>query len=80
MYCSNATKSDTLLIMVYVDDIWITGSDSSAVDTLISHLNSQFCLKDLGSLAYFLGIEAHTSGTGLHLFQSRYIQDSSYSG
>ena len=44
-------------ILIYVDDIIITGSDSKLIRTLVSQLNSVSSLKDLGDLDYFLGIE-----------------------
>ena len=61
----SATKSDpslftkftnniTIFILIYVDDIIITGSSSAAITHVISSLNKFFALKDLGSLHYFL--------------------------
>ena len=46
-----------ILLVVYVDDIVITGSDSKGISSLKSFLQSQFHTKDLGMLRYFLGIE-----------------------
>ncbi|KAL6315474.1 hypothetical protein AAG906_000766 [Vitis piasezkii] len=52
-------KKDTLLILlVYVDDILITSNNSAAASKLVSDLNCSFALKDLGSLYFFLGVEA----------------------
>ena len=54
----------------------ITGTSSTAIQHLISSLDSTFSLKDLGSLHYFLGIEAkHLPTGGLHLSQTKYIAD-----
>uniref|UniRef100_A0A2N9IVZ2 Reverse transcriptase Ty1/copia-type domain-containing protein n=1 Tax=Fagus sylvatica TaxID=28930 RepID=A0A2N9IVZ2_FAGSY len=47
----------TMFILTYVDDIIITSSSSSAIDNLLSSLQTDFAVKDLGSLHYFLGIE-----------------------
>lgn len=44
-------------LLVYVDDIILTGACSPILDNLKGHLNSVFRLKDLGSLRYFLGLE-----------------------
>jgi hypothetical protein len=55
------------VILIYVDDILVTGFDASAISTLIHHMQSIFHVKDLGSLFYFLGMEADRSLEGLHL-------------
>jgi len=70
------TNDITIFILKYVDDIIIIGSSSAAIASVISSLNKFFALKDLGSLYYFLGIEARwTSNSGLHLSQSKYIKE-----
>ena len=46
-----------ILILIYVDDVIVTGNNSEAVQAIISTLSTKFSLKDLGSLKYFLGIE-----------------------
>ena len=51
--------TDLLLVLIYVDDIIITGNDSRAVTRLIQELGREFSLKDLGPLHYFLGVECH---------------------
>ncbi|XP_049350413.1 uncharacterized protein LOC125815055 [Solanum verrucosum] len=65
----------TTYVLVYVDDLIITGSDSDFITTFIYILDQQFSLKDLGSLNYFLGIEVSPSSNGIILSQSRYIRD-----
>ena len=44
-------------MVVYVDDIIITGSDITEVGSVKAHLDSLFGIKDLGTLSYFLRIE-----------------------
>lgn len=61
--------------LVYVDDIIITSSNISVIHLLISKLQQQFPLKDLGSLSFILGTQAHRSSDGLHLSQTKYITD-----
>ena len=71
-------QSSTLVLylLVYVDDIIITiGSFSIHVITFISNLAQQFSLKDLGNLAYFLGIEAHYTSNSLFLSQRKHVKD-----
>ncbi|XP_075658625.1 putative mitochondrial protein AtMg00820 [Castanea sativa] len=52
---------------VYVDDMIITGNDSTCVAVLKSVLDQKFGIKDLGSLKYFLGLEIARSKTGISL-------------
>jgi Reverse transcriptase (RNA-dependent DNA polymerase) len=69
------TARDAVYLLVYVDDIIITGTSPSLVDHLISSLHATFTIKDLGCLSYFLGITAIRSDSGLFLTQSQYITD-----
>ncbi|KAF5443065.1 hypothetical protein F2P56_035657 [Juglans regia] len=64
-----------IFILVYVDDIFVTGSHNSVIASLIQKLKSDFTLKDLGSLHYFLGIQVKRDFHGLHRRQSKYILD-----
>jgi hypothetical protein len=64
-----------IFLLVYVDDIVLTGTHSSLLDALIRRLQDEFALKDLGPLGYFLGIEVQRTPCGLHLRQSKYILD-----
>jgi hypothetical protein len=48
----------TIFVLIYVDDIIITSSHSTAISQLIDDLHSSFALKDLGPLHFFLGVEA----------------------
>lgn len=64
-----------MFVLVYVDDIIVTGNDSQAVDQFVSQLNARFSLKDLGKLNYFLGIEVQYTAEGVYLLQTKYIQD-----
>jgi hypothetical protein len=45
------------ILIVYVDDIIITGDDHEEISHLKKHLAQEFEVKDLGHLRYFLGIE-----------------------
>ena len=64
-----------LFVLVYVDDILITGSDSLALQGCIYDLDTYFVLKTLGSVNYFLGFEAYRNSTGIYLTQSKYTLD-----
>lgn len=66
-------KTTTIYILIYVDDIIVTGSDSNTINGIISQLNSAFAIKDSGNIHYFLGIEIIQRADGLFLSQHKYI-------
>uniref|UniRef100_A0A2N9FUB4 Integrase catalytic domain-containing protein n=1 Tax=Fagus sylvatica TaxID=28930 RepID=A0A2N9FUB4_FAGSY len=78
------TKTGIVILVVYVDDIVITGSDKEGIQILINHLSSSFLTKYLGKLRYFLGIEVARSKAGISLSQRKYtldiLQDTGYLG
>jgi len=67
--------ADICYLLVYVDDILLTGSNSLLLQRLIQLLSSEFKLRDLGSVHYFLGIEVQSTSMGLMLRQHKYILD-----
>jgi histone deacetylase 1/2 len=62
-------------MLIYVDDIIVTSSSPEAVTTLLKDLRSEFALKDLGKLNYFLGIEVASIQGGILLKQEKYAGD-----
>ena len=44
-------------LLVYVDDIILTGNSTSLIQQLTNKLHTAFSLKQLGHLDYFLGLE-----------------------
>nr|KYP52262.1 hypothetical protein KK1_025866 [Cajanus cajan] len=63
-------------MLIYVDDIIITGNSHSLVQSFISKLNGAFALKKLSDLDYFLGIEVKCTNSGsVILNQAKYIRD-----
>lgn len=67
-------KSFTALL-IYVDDILITGNDMAAINSLKQFLYTRFCIKDLGDLKFFLGIEVSRSTKGISISQRKYTLD-----
>nr|GEV99078.1 ribonuclease H-like domain-containing protein [Tanacetum cinerariifolium] len=69
------TKSQNgnfISLLVYVDDIIITGNNSSEIEKLKVFLNTKFMIKDLGRLKYFLDIEVIDTENGLCISQRKY--------
>ncbi|XP_074361424.1 uncharacterized protein LOC141701687 [Apium graveolens] len=54
-----------IYVLIYVDDILVTGSVSKQIHTLLQQLGSVFAIKDLGEISYFLGIEAVHCASGV---------------
>jgi hypothetical protein len=66
---------DICYLLVYVDDILLTGSNSTLIQRLVILLSSEFKLQDLGNAHYFLGIEVTPTSMGLMLSQHKYALD-----
>ncbi|KAK3002615.1 hypothetical protein RJ639_022178 [Escallonia herrerae] len=62
-------------LIVYVDDIIVTGNDSDEKEALRKYLAKEFEIKDLGKLKYFLGIEVARSKEGIFVSQQKYVLD-----
>lgn len=58
-----------------MDDILVTGSNSSRIQSLVDDLSKEFAIKDLGDLHYFLGVEVKLHSRGIILSQQKYIVD-----
>ncbi|WKA13215.1 hypothetical protein VitviT2T_030542 [Vitis vinifera] len=69
------TDKGTILLLLYVDDMIITGNDLSGIQELKDFLSQQFEMKDLGHLSYFLGLEITHSTDGLYITQAKYASD-----
>ncbi|RVW27145.1 Retrovirus-related Pol polyprotein from transposon RE1 [Vitis vinifera] len=69
------SSGQCIYLVVYVDDIVITGSDQNGIQKLKQHFFTHFQTKDLGKLKYFLGIEIAQSSSGMVLSQRKYALD-----
>ena len=62
----------TLIFLLYIDDMLLTGSNPQLLDNFIKILHIEFAMKDLGPIHHFLGIEITHTSEGLHISQSHY--------
>ena len=79
-------KSDTSLfiyrrgdeiayLLLYVDDIVLIASSQQLLQRIISSLQQEFAMKDLGQLHHFLGVTVEPRPSGLLLHQRQYALD-----
>jgi Reverse transcriptase (RNA-dependent DNA polymerase) len=62
----------TVIVLVYVDDIIITGNNEKEIKNVKDYLKNKFDIKDLGKLKYFLGIKiAYSKKKDLFLSQRK---------
>ncbi|GKF51621.1 retrovirus-related pol polyprotein from transposon TNT 1-94 [Tanacetum coccineum] len=61
-----------IAVLVYVDDLLITGTHLQKIQELKQQLTSHFHIKDLGQLSYFLGLEVFKSNQGNFISQKKY--------
>ncbi|XP_021984785.1 uncharacterized mitochondrial protein AtMg00810-like [Helianthus annuus] len=64
-----------MYVLVYVDDVIVTGNQGHKLHAFIKALNTEFALKDLGELSYFLGLEVVHMNQGLFIHQAKYATD-----
>ena len=69
------SERGTILLLLYVDDMIITGDDLSGILDLKTYLSKHVEMKDLGKLNYFLGLEITSSSEGYYLSQAKYASD-----
>ena len=70
-----AHNSEFIALIVYVDDIVLTGNSLAEIERIKHILHINFHIKDLGKLKYFLGIEVAHSDKGISLCQRKYCLD-----
>jgi len=74
VYTKKVGKS-LIILVLYVDDLILTGSDPNLINHVKSSLKRKFEMIDLGHLHYFLGLQALQSKEGISLSQSKYACD-----
>lgn len=64
-----------LFVLMYVDDIIVTGNFVTKIEGFISAISKHFLVKSLGKLNYFLGVEVIQNQNELWLSQKQYVLD-----
>ena len=68
-------SSGITILIVYVDDIVLTGDDKEEIQHIKRQLAAEFEMKDLGNLRHFLGMEIARNETGVSISQRKYTLD-----
>ena len=75
LFIKHSTSGGVIALIVYVDDIVVTGNDQAEMDILKGCLVREFEIKELGRLKYFLGLEVAHSRHGIFISQQKYVLD-----
>jgi hypothetical protein len=65
----------TTFLLLYIDDIILTGLSTRLLDRITASLRSEFAMTDMGSLHYFLGIAVTRDSSSMHLLQAKYAAE-----
>ncbi|KAI0494791.1 hypothetical protein KFK09_024934 [Dendrobium nobile] len=69
IYAKNQVK---IFLLIYVDDILITGNSSAMISSVLTTLDSEFAMKHLGEVHDFLGIKITKTDSSYFLSQAKY--------
>ena len=75
LFVKHSNEGKRAVLIVYVDDIILTGDDNGEIDKLKKLLAFEFEIKDLGEVKYFLGMEFARSKQGISVCQRKYVLD-----
>lgn len=70
-----AKEGRLAIVLVYVDDLIITGDYSEEIERTRENLSVRFQMKELGELRHFLGLEVEHTKNGIFLGQQKYAKD-----
>jgi hypothetical protein len=69
------TTDSLLPLVLYVDDLLITGCSTSVIDAIKRILHDRLFMMDMGLLHFFLGLEINQDVSGIKLYQTKYARD-----
>lgn len=71
LYIAHVATS-TVVLIIYVDDIFVTGNDSSLITQLKNYLHQTSETNDLGPIQQYLGIQFGRDSSGSRMHQTKY--------
>jgi hypothetical protein len=66
--------NDIILLVIYVYDIIITGSEASVIEQIKSNISKDFNLIDLGLLHYYVGVEVWQTCSNIFVSQTKFTR------
>ena len=72
LYVKKTGCGGLIVIVIYVDDLIITRSKKDEIMDVKRVLGTEFDMKDLGELKYFLGIEVVQTPPSIWMLQRQY--------
>ena len=75
LFIKHSAAGGVTVLLVYVNDIIVTGNDEREKHEVNQRLAKEFEIKELGKLKYFLSIEVAYSTQGIFISQQKYVTD-----
>ena len=75
MFFKRSNDGRMTIVIVYIDNTILTGDDTGEVERMKTVLATEFEVKDLGQMQYFLGMEVARSRKGISISQRKYVLD-----
>jgi len=72
---SKCSGADILIISLYVEDLFVTGSKTCLIEDFKLEMMKMFEITDLGLMAYFLGMEIKQNEDDVFICKKKYTQD-----
>lgn len=66
---------EKIFISLYVDDLLVTGTNSTRLQDFKNELHKEFEMNDLGEMSFFLGMEVWQSANGIFVSQKKYANE-----
>jgi hypothetical protein len=69
------TIESVMILVLYVDDLLIIGSSTSAIGLVKDILHDRFSMMSMGPLHFFLGLDISQDASSIKISQARYVRD-----
>ena len=73
LFVKHSPKGKIVILIMYVNDIILTGDYEEEISKLKGFLAKEFAIKDLSNLKYFLSMEVAQSRNDIFVSQRKYV-------